>query len=181
MHSVLFLHSPVLFLAWLYGTLHDCKSQKRDFSFSSETLHGFSASELTFSLQLHGCRDCTGFSALLWNFIKRSRGWSFVAQLQTDDLLQRERVGEHPALRSTLPAGTCMQMSLSPLEPKEVRWLAKKFCYSTHLNLNKLKIGDDHQIITAIPVRGMHSRAAPVWWSQCNVQCCTFEQILLSV
>ena len=137
---VLFLHSPILFLALC-----------REFSFSSETLHTFSASELTFSLQLHDCRDRTGFSChLIWSFIKscfKHGSCSFVAGLQTDDLLRRDRMGKHPAVSAAScicqlgPACRCPQL----LEPKQIRWA--KFYYSTHLKLNKLKIGVDPQII----------------------------------
>lgn len=83
----------------------------------------FSASVLTFSLQLQGLY-CF-FLPFFWSFIKGCF---------------KCRTCSHPRL---LP-GTCTLMSLSPREPKPLRFA--KLNYLTHLNPNELKICMDPQI-----------------------------------
>lgn len=83
-------------------------------------------------------------ATLLWSFIKgcfKHRSCIFVAQLQTDDLLRRDGMGESPAL-STAPASVSWDLHadvFSYLNQNRSDW--QKFYYLTHLNLNKLKIG----------------------------------------
>lgn len=109
--------SPIIFMAL------QCKSLHHYFGFSSEMLHSSSASELTFSLGLQGLYRF--FLPFFWSFIKGCF---------------KHRGSSHPQL---LP-GTCTLTSLSPREPKPLRFA--KLNYLTHLHPNELKICMDPRI-----------------------------------